>query len=86
MEKRKRILAGILAVMLIFSLAGCGGQDAAGSTAGTVGTAEDASQVQEENNGTAANTDGITIAVSSDITTLDPQNASGTVTRSEERR
>ena len=28
MKKRNRILAGILAVMLTFSLAGCGGQDA----------------------------------------------------------
>ena len=80
MKKRNRILAGILAALLTFSLAGCGGQGTAGNTAGTAGTAEDASQVQEENNGTTANADGITIAVSSDITTLDPQNASGTVT------
>ena len=64
---RKRLLAGLLASIMILSCTACG---SGGSGSGEQGSSD----------GATVNDSTVTIAVSSDITTLDPQNALGTVT------
>lgn len=72
MKKCKKILTGVLIAVMMCTMIGCGAdsKNASNSTNAMNGT-EGASEESDSS---------VTIAVSSDITTLDPQNASGTVT------
>lgn len=72
---KKRLLSILLSCAMLFSLAACGGEPSSSGAAGS--GAPGAAGAVGSSGGEGK---PVTIAVSSEITTLDPQNATGTVT------
>ena len=72
----KRILALVLAAMMLLSMAACGGNATTETKSETTTAAPETSETATETTADPANTtyqDTITVGVANDITTLDPQ-------------